>query len=115
MTQLSVDKLNKRIDKAEGIQRQYKTLFESAYELALPQRNLWSKYSQGENKMEKIYSSAGIAAVNGFVNRMVSSLTPAFTKWAELKAGPAIPEYSLLVSCLLVTSNVIFGFNFGLT
>lgn len=89
---LSVDKLNKRIEKAEGIQQQYKTLFESAYELALPQRNLWSKYSQGENKMEKVYSSAGISAVNGFVNRMVSSLTPAFTKWAELKAGPAISE-----------------------
>jgi hypothetical protein len=92
MTALSLNKLNKRIDAAESVQSQYKTLFESAYELALPQRNLWTTYSQGSNKMEKVYSSAGIAALNGFVNRMQSSLTPPFTTWAELKAGPQIDK-----------------------
>jgi|TARA_Y100000310_G_scaffold155220_1_gene154697 hypothetical protein len=92
MTQLSLQKLNRRIDAAEGIQMQYKALFESAYELALPQRNLWTTFSQGSNKMEKVYSSSGISALNGFVNRMQSSLTPPFTTWAELKAGPAIDD-----------------------
>jgi len=82
MTQLSLQKLNRRIDAAEGIQMQYKALFESAYELALPQRNLWTTFSQGSNKMEKVYSSSGISALNGFVNRMQSSLTPPFTTWA---------------------------------
>lgn len=91
MAQLSQEKLLKRIEAAESVQMQYRSLFESAYELALPQRNLFSTYSQGSNKMEKVYDSAGISALNGFVNRMQSSLTPPFTKWAELKAGPSIP------------------------
>lgn len=90
MAQLSVDKLLKRINTAEGIQMQYKALFESAYELALPQRNTWTTFAQGDNKMQKVFDSSGISALNGFVNRMQSSLTPPFTKWAELKAGPAV-------------------------
>lgn len=91
MAQLTQEKLLKRIQAAEGIQMQYKSLFETAYELALPQRNLFTTYSQGSNKMERVYDSAGISALNGFVNRMQSALTPPFIKWAELKAGPAIP------------------------
>jgi hypothetical protein len=92
MTQLNIDKLLKRINDAEGVQMQYKALFESAYELALPQRNNWTSFSQGANKMTKVYDSSGISALNGFVNRMQSSLTPPFIKWAELKAGPAIAD-----------------------
>lgn len=61
MAQLSLNKLNKRISEAEGVQMQYKSLFESAYELALPQRNLWTTYSQGSNKMEKVFDSSGIS------------------------------------------------------
>ena len=91
MAKLSLEKLNKRIQSAEGVQMQYKSLFESAYELALPQRNMWTTHSQGSNKMNKVYDSAGITALNGFVNRMQSSLTPAFMQWAKLAAGPAIP------------------------
>lgn len=92
MAELSLEKLNKRISDAESIQMQYKSLFESAYELALPQRNLWTVFSQGQNKMQNVYDSTGVSALNGFVNRMQSSLTPSFTKWAELKTGPAISD-----------------------
>ncbi len=91
MAELNIINLKKRIEAAKAVQLQYKALFESAYELALPQRNLYNNRSQGETKMEKVFDSTGMMAVNGFVNRMQSSLTPSFTKWAELKAGPAIP------------------------
>lgn len=90
MTQISIEKLLKRINTAEGVQMQYKALYESAYELALPQRNLWTTHAQGANKMNKVFDSSGISALNGFVNRMQSALTPPFIKWAELRAGPAI-------------------------
>lgn len=92
MTKLSVGKLRKRIEVAEGIKMQYKSLFEGAYELALPQRNLFTMRSQGEAKMERVFDSAGIAGVNGFVNRIMTSLTPPFARWAELKAGPSIAD-----------------------
>lgn len=111
MAQLSLNKLNKRISEAEGVQMQYKSLFESAYELALPQRNLWTTYLQGSNKMEKVFDSSGISALNGFVNRMQSALTPSFTKWAELTAGPAIPpdNQNEANKILEVITDIIFS------
>lgn len=111
MAQLSISKLNKRIGDAEGVQSQYKSLFESAYKLALPQRNLWTTTSQGQNKMEHVYDSSGISALNGFVNRMQSSLTPSFTKWAELTAGPAIgPDQQNEANKILeVVTDVVFS------
>jgi hypothetical protein len=90
MAELGLDKLNKRISDAESVQSQYKPLFESAYELALPQRNLWTTQTQGSNKMQNVYDSSGISALNGFVNRMQSALTPSFTKWAAITSGPSI-------------------------
>lgn len=92
MAEETIGTLKKRIEKAESEQLLYQNLFETAYELALPQRNLWSLRSQGEAKTEKVFDSTGMIAVNSFVNRMQSALTPPFQKWAELTSGPAIPE-----------------------
>jgi len=89
---VSLEILNNRIEKANSVQQDYKSLYEAAYELALPQRNMWTTRNQGQSKMEKVYDSAGITGVNGFVNRMQSSLTPPFTKWAKLITGPMYPE-----------------------
>lgn len=111
MAKLPLNTLLNRIESAESVKMQYKSLFESAYELALPQRNLFSRRSQGDTKMEKVFDSTGISAVNGFVNRIMTSLTPPFVKWAELKAGPGIPqgkkeEYNKLLE---VVTDLLFA------
>lgn len=84
--------LKRRAKKASSDKEMFRDLYQSAYELALPQRNLFTDYGKGSKKMSGVYTSDGMEAVNTFVNTMQSTLTPSFTRWAEMKAGSLIPE-----------------------
>lgn len=116
---LTVEAIKKRYNKARSNQDNYRDLFESAYELALPQRNMFSEREQGESKMEYVYTSVGMEAVNSFVNRMQSALTQPFMRWAELVAGPLVPEdqedelNELLSTITDTIFNYINGSNFN--
>lgn len=92
MAQESISSLKKRIKAAEARRDARRSLNQSAYEIAMPQRNLYNNQSEGDSKMQGVYTSLGMSTVNNFVNNMQSSLTPPFTKWAEWKAGDDIPE-----------------------
>lgn len=92
MAQESIQALKKRIKAAEGRRDARRSLNQSAYEIAMPQRNLYNNQSEGDSKMAGVYTSLGMSAVNNFVNNMQSSLTPPFTRWAELKAGDDISD-----------------------
>lgn len=92
MGQESVASLRKRIKAAEARRDARRSLNQSAYEIAMPQRNLYNNQSEGDSKMQGVYTSLGMSAVNNFVNNMQSSLTPPFTRWAQLKAGDDISD-----------------------
>lgn len=96
-------RLRERYEKSLVQKRLFRDLYERAYRLGLPQRNLFdetydgttspsSSVTPGRRKDYEVYDSTGIIAVNSFVNHMQASLTPPFKKWVELKAGPAIPK-----------------------
>lgn len=70
----------------------FRSLYDSAFKLAMPQRNNFYEASPGQKKTYGLFTSTGIVAVNKFVNRMQSALTPPFKKWVELKSGMGIPE-----------------------
>jgi len=88
----SIESILKRYNKAIARKDLYRDMYESAYAIALPQRNLYSNQSEGSKKMQNVYDSTGMISVNGFANNMQNSLTPPFKRWVELKAGPAIPK-----------------------
>lgn len=92
MTQESIKNLKIRIKKAEGKKDERRTLNESAYEMAMPQRNLYSGTNVGDSRMSGLFTSLGMSSANNFVNNMQNSLTPPFTRWAELEAGDLVPE-----------------------
>lgn len=92
MAQANLKDLKARIKKAEKIKEDRRALDQGAYELAMPQRNLYTETTQGDSRMTKVFSSLGMASVNSFVNNIQSSLTPAFTRWAEAKAGAGLGE-----------------------
>jgi len=92
MAQESLKNLKARIKKAEGIKESRRSLDESAYEIAMPQRNLYSGTTSGSSRMSGVYTSMGMSTVNNFVNNMQNNLTPPFTRWAELQAGDAVGE-----------------------
>jgi hypothetical protein len=77
---------------AKGVHALWQDLYDDAYNLYMPERNLYTESSEGEDKTQGIYTSAGITAANSFVNRMQQGLTPPEKKWMMLKAGPAVPD-----------------------
>lgn len=81
-----------RYEKAKVQKESFRALYESAFQYAIPNRNLYNSSSPGQKKTTNIYDSTSVIGVNSFVNRMQASLTPPFKKWVELKAGLAIPE-----------------------
>lgn len=92
MAQETIKNLKARIKKAEAIRESFRPLYESAYKMAMPQRNLFTMTTQGDSKMSGLYTSVGMSALNNFVNNMQNSLTPAFTRWAELASGDMVGE-----------------------
>jgi hypothetical protein len=79
-------------NKAKEVHQLWQGIYDDAYNLYMPERNLYTETSEGEDRTTKIYTSAGITAANSFVNRMQQGLTPPEKKWMILKAGPAVPD-----------------------
>lgn len=92
MPKESIQNLKVRIKKAEALKERRRDLNEGAYEIAMPQRNLYTNVDIGDSRMNGVFTSAGMASVNNFVNNMQNSLTPPFTRWAELTSGESIPD-----------------------
>ena len=92
MPQESLKNLKARIKKAEGFKDDRRSLNESAYEMAMPQRNLYNSSNVGDSRMSGLFTSTGMSSANNFVNNMQNSLTPPFTRWAKLEAGDSVPE-----------------------
>lgn len=92
MAKESVERLIDRKNKAWQETDMNQSIFEDAYEYLMPFRNVFSNQGKAHNKNTKQYDSTGMIAAVNFVNTMQSRFTPVFQKWAELKAGPSIPE-----------------------
>lgn len=86
------DEFLRRAEKAFSTSSEWHSTYEEIYENIMPNRNLYDGSSQGQKKTQKIYDATPIYAARGFVNSMVNTLTPAFSKWYELSAGPFIKE-----------------------
>lgn len=92
MAGLKVDKLLSRAEKAFTERDLNRSLFEDAYEYLMPFRNTFENQDKTHNKPTVQYDSTAMHAGSNFVNTMQANFTPVFTRWAELKAGPGVPE-----------------------
>ena len=77
---LDVKQIKKRYKKAETHKDQWRSIYEEAYEYALPMRNLYDGYYEGnvpgQNKMKRVFDSTAIHSTARFANRIQSSLFP---------------------------------------
>ena len=90
---LDIDKLLARADKGFTERDLNRQLFEDCYEYMLPFRNTFVNRDGGShNKPTVQYDSTAMNGAANFVNTMQANFTPVFTRWAELKAGPGVPE-----------------------
>jgi hypothetical protein len=93
---LSADDLIKRHDKALRRKEDFRSLYEDAYEFALPQRNLYDGYWEGnvggQKKMARVFDSTAINSTQRFANRIQSGIFPPQRKWCRLEPGADIPD-----------------------
>ena len=96
MAGLSTEQIKKRYKKAEAHKQQWRAIYEEAYEYALPMRNLYDGYYEGntpgQNKMKRVFDSTAIHSTARFANRIQSSLFPPQRPWCRLAPGNEIPE-----------------------
>ena len=73
----------------------WRTIYEDCYRYALPQRNLYDGYYEGnvpgQNKMNMVFDSTAVHSTQRFANRIQSGLFPPYKKWCRLEPGEDIP------------------------
>jgi len=92
MAKLDIDKLLSRAEKGFQEREVNRQMFEDAYEYMQPYKNTFNKRGGTHNKPTIQYDSTAMHSATNFVNTMQANFTPVFARWAELKAGPGIPE-----------------------
>lgn len=86
------EQILKRYEKANAKALLFRQLYEDAYSLVVPDREMFTNKSEGSDKAIGVYDSAGMRAGDGFVSRFISTVCPAYQRWAELKAGPMMDD-----------------------
>tara|TARA_R100001460_G_scaffold4690_5_gene13104 strand:- start:9000 stop:10601 length:1602 start_codon:yes stop_codon:yes gene_type:complete len=93
---LQPQEVSKRSKQAFAAKDNWRTIYEECYQYALPQRNLYDGYYEGnvpgQNKMSRVFDSTAIHSVQRFANRIQSGLFPPYKKWCRLEPGNDIPE-----------------------
>ena len=81
-----------RYAKAKERQQKWENLCKEAYEIAMPERNVYDKTTEGQDESQGIFDSTAMIASNSFVSTMLRLLFPPDTPFAKLSLGPTIPE-----------------------
>lgn len=89
-----LESIKTRFSHAKRIKQQWEPLLQEVYRYFLPNRNLfyWTPEQQGQYKVDLVFDSTAQLTIVRAANRLQSTLTPPFAKWASLKAGPMVPD-----------------------
>lgn len=84
-----LETLRRRYESAKARRGQWESLWQDAYEYALPQRQgFGSVIRPGENRMERLYDGTALDAVEQLAASLLGNLMPPWTQWFGLKPGP---------------------------
>jgi hypothetical protein len=84
----SIEDLIKRKEEAWSLKQNWYSLYEDAYRLAMPQRNLYNVYTPGQVKNDTVYDSTLQRLTKKLASTLQSAIIPPFTNWAHIIAGP---------------------------
>jgi hypothetical protein len=82
----------KRFGKAKQRRELWRSLFQEAYDFALPQKETFNFHSPGQKKNRHIYDSTAVAGVRTYAARIQSSHTPPWKQWFNFVAGTDTPK-----------------------
>jgi hypothetical protein len=77
----SLNDLKRREAKAFETTMYWHSLLEDVYEYFLPNRNLFDNNRQGQNKMEKIFDSTALEAIQQGASKLQENIAPIWTRW----------------------------------
>jgi len=83
---------HKRYLDAQGRMDQWLNLFQTAYRYAIPDRDDFFKQTEGSSRMNDVFDSTAIDAVQDYASNIQSILTPAYTRWAKLVPGDLVKK-----------------------
>ena len=96
MAPLETTEIKKRYKISQTHKEHWRSIYEEAYEYALPMRNLYDGYYDGDvpgqSKMKRVFDSTAIHSTARFANRIQSSLFPPQRNWCRLVPGDQFPE-----------------------
>lgn len=88
----TIETILKRYSVAKERQQKWESTCKEAYQVAMPERNLFDRGEEGQDESQGIYDSTGMISANSFVSTMLRLLFPPDTPFAKLALGPTIPE-----------------------
>lgn len=87
-----MEALIKRFGKAKERRELWRSLFQEAYDFALPQKETFNFHSPGQKKNRHIYDSTAVTGVRVYAARIQSSHTPPWQQWMDFVAGTDTPK-----------------------
>ena len=88
----SLDELKKREEKSQKLNSLWSNLLDDAYDYFLPQRNIFDEEGRGQDKMDKIFDSTAIEAIQQGASKLQESIAPIWSTWAKFDVGEEILE-----------------------
>jgi hypothetical protein len=90
MAALSPEALVKRAERAEKSRDAFAGIMRDAYKLAMPERDGWNSYGDGQDRAPDVYDGTAIVATTRFANRLQQALFPPFQRWSGLQLPPEL-------------------------
>ncbi len=91
MAMLEVERVLARARRAQARKQAFRALLQDCYRFAMPERDAFSGYAEGQRRDLHIFDSTAVVATTRFANRLQAVLCPPFQKWATLRPGSEIP------------------------
>jgi hypothetical protein len=86
------EKILKRIKAAKAKRDEWVPHLRDCYEYALPQREVFTLYAQGQKKNTHIYDDTAVIALQKFASQLQTRIVPPWRQWSMLRPGSEIPE-----------------------
>lgn len=85
------DDLKKREAAAFGqLNTNWRDHLDDAYEYFLPNRNLFNREEKGAKKMDRIFDSTSLEAIQSGASKLQSNIAPIWSRWANFEPSPQI-------------------------
>ena len=85
-------KVQPRFNKAFSYGDIWYSMYSDVYEYFLPNRNLFDNQQEGQNKMDKIFDSTALEAIQEGANKLVANVAPPWRHWAKIEASEKLRQ-----------------------